>query len=58
MTGKEFAKIREDVECEGFFNAFFSYDDYFWVEDAEFHRLKQTMIDAANQLAKYCGVTI
>lgn len=55
MTGKEIAKIQEDVNCEGFFNAFFHYDDYLWVEDALFHQLLSNLHEAANKLAEYTG---
>lgn len=56
MTGKEFATVRDTVECEGFDYTFRSYSHFPEIKDKEFHKLRQAYLDAAKALIDYCAI--
>lgn len=45
--------VRECVEEEGMYYAFVGYSDFKEVEDEELHKLKETFLNSAKELAEY-----
>lgn len=56
MKEKWRIEIVRDCESEGFDYAFNYYDDYSWVIDEEFQKLKETYYMARKQLMDYVGL--
>lgn len=49
-------KLLEDIECEGFFDALFHYDDYSAIPDPKFQLLYRNLLTTAKELAQHLGV--
>lgn len=58
MNGKQLDYVRDTVENEGFHYAFTGYSDFADIKDAEFHKLREAYVSAAEQLAEYLGVEV
>lgn len=56
MTGKELDKVRDTIENESFDYAFVHYSDFAEVKDPEFHKLRETYVEAREALADYLGI--
>jgi hypothetical protein len=56
MTRKEFTKVRDTVDNEGFDYCFINYSNFDEIEDEEFHRLRKQYVSAAKQLNNYLGI--
>jgi len=56
MTAQQLDKVREDIDCEGFDNAFVHYSDYADIEDTKFHEYREEYLRARALLAKYLNV--
>jgi len=53
LKPEEREKIIEDIESEGFCYNFLHYDNYKWIKDEEFHKLRKEFVYAAQKLADY-----
>lgn len=58
MNGKELDYVRSKVENEGFHYCFTCYSDFPEIKDEAFHKLRETYVEAAQQLADYLGVDV
>lgn len=57
MTKKELEYVQGTIEGEGFYYAMAFYSDFKKeVKDPKFHELREKMLEAAAELATYCGV--
>lgn len=56
MTGKEFQKVQNRVECEGFEYTFINYSNFDEIQDEEFHKLRTAYKDAYKNLSDYLGI--
>ena len=58
MTGKEFKKVLDIIECEGFNYAFESYSDFSEIEDTKFHIYRLNYLKAVKALKEYIGYEV
>lgn len=56
MTAKEFRRVQDTVDNEGFEYAFLHYSDFTEIKDPEFHKLREAYLAAQKALAEYIGV--
>lgn len=50
------AVIIEDVYNEGLFYAILHYDDYKWVNDEHFQKLRQKLLESIEEFCAYVGI--
>jgi len=56
MTGREFQRVRDCVENEGFDYCFINYSRFDEIEDTEFHKLRESYVSAQKALSDYLGL--
>ena len=55
MKSKDVLLVNSAIENEGFWYCFTGYSAWKDIEDKEFHRLLDEMIDASDKLKEYIG---